>query len=607
MKKIVYILWLIFFSLRIHSQKLNVQVSTTKPIVGVPFEIAFSINANIQDFTPPPFTNFQIVSGPNQSQSISFVNGNLSQSISISYVLVPLREGACVINAAKVVVNGQSIYSSPITLDVQKNTSNNNNNNNSFNRNNEPPSAGAINVSKDDIFVKTFVNKKQCYIGEQIILTQKIYTKVELRGIQNVKFPHLEGFWSKNQETTGNIPMHIENIDGVNYYVGEISKQYLFPQKSGKLTISPIEIDALVRKRSNRPPRDVFEQFFGVNAYEDKIVSLKSQPISITIDDLPSNNKPSEFSGAVGSNFSFKAEISKNKIPANDALTLKLTISGTGNIPLIDAPKINFPPEFETYDPKVTENINSNNNLSGTKTYEYLIIPRKEGIYKLSDIHFSYFNLNTKSYANINAPDIVIEVSPSLNKNNNAAEVYQQFKQEIKNEDNDIHYIKLYPYPISMQNQTLFNSSTHISLMLLPYLAMLFIFGFYQYQKNQRSDWSAYQQKTAQKRALKHLAIAEKKLKENNSQEFYTAIIQSLENYTMQRFKINKSQLSKDKVKNTLQQKNIPEHLQNEYFNILNTCEIAKYTPAATENSLLEIFNKTKNLIIQIENHIKNA
>lgn len=604
MKKTLIFLSTFILSQVLLAQKLNVQVSTTKPSVGVPFEISFSINAVPQDFVPPSFNNFEIISGPNQSQNIQFINGNLSQSFSISYVLIPKKEGTFVINAAKAIVNGQSIYSSPITLEVQKGNNNASAANNQRNSNNSVPD---VNVDKEDIFVKTFINKKQCYVGEQITLTQKIYTRIELRGIQNVKFPHLEGFWSKNQENRGNIQLHIENINGVNYYVGEISTQYIFPQRSGKLTISPIEIECVVRKRVNRAPRDIFEQFFGVNAYEDRVVTLNSQPITVNVEELPTSNKPANFSGAVGTNFVFKVELNKNKIPANDALTMKITISGSGNIPLIEPPKINFPPEFETYDPKVTENISTSNGVSGSKTYEYLIIPRQEGNYKISDINFSYFNPNTKTYITIPSPELDIQVTPSVHSNTNTAQIYQQFKQEVKAEDNDIHFIKPYPYSVTKKDESFFNSPAHLSLMLLPYLAMLGIFGYYKYQKNQQLNWKDFQQKRAHKLAMKHLQSAEKLLKENKPSEFYTSIIQSIENYFSYKFKISKSELSKEKILQLLSQHNINDNLKNKYIELINTCEMAKYAPVSSQKPLNEIFNETKDLIIQIENQIKNT
>lgn len=606
MKRLFYIILALIFVLPIGAQKLNVQVSTTKPAVGVPFEIMFSTNAQMQDFVPPNFSNFEVISGPNHSQNIQFINGNLSQSSSISYVLIPKKEGAVVIGAAKAIINGQSVYSSPITLDVQKNPSGNNYSSASQQRNNNSPSIPEK-ANENDIFVRTSVNKKQCYLGEQITLTQKIYTRIELRGIQNVKFPHLEGFWSKNQENTGNIQLHIENIDGVNYYVGEISKQFLFPQRTGKLTISPIEIDCVVRKRTNRPPRDIFEQFFGVNAYEDKVVSLKSQPITINVTDLPNANKPANYTGAVGTHFSFKVEVNRTKLPANDAVNLKVSISGTGNIPIVDAPKINFPPEFETYDPKISENISTANGVSGTKTYEYLIIPRKEGIYKLSDISFSYFNLNSNNYVTIPSPEIAIEVTPPIGNNNNTAQVYQQFKQEIKSEDNDIHYIKPYPFKVYQSEETFFNSSTHIALNILPYIAMLVLFGFYQIRKSERADWATFQQKRAQKIALKHLSSVEKLLSTSQSSEIYTAIIQALENYFMFRFKVNKSEISRDKIKDTLSKNNIPENLIQQFLQIMDTCEMAKYAPLGVNQSLQQIYTDAKNLIVEIEKEVRNT
>ncbi len=604
MRKVLYIFISILYCTSLLAQKLKVQVNTKKPIVGVPFEVSFIIDAIPQDFTPPSFKDFEVVSGPNQSQSIQFINGSLSQSFSISYVLIPKKEGAIVLPAAKAIVNNQSVYSSPITLDVQKGNGNYNSPTNSASSTANKPAS--ISVSKDDIFVRTSVNKKQCYVGEQVTLTQKIYTRVELRGIQNVKFPHLEGFWSKNQENNNNIQLHIENIDGVNYYVGEISTQYLFPQRSGKITIPPIEIECVVRKRTNRPPRDIFEQFFGVNAYEDRSVIIKSQPINIHVDELP-GNKPNHFAGAVGNNFSYRVEMNKTKIPANEALNLKIFISGNGNIPLVDAPKINFPPEFEVYDPKIQESISTSHGISGHKTFEYLIIPRQEGTYKLSDISFSYFDLNKKTYVTIPSNEIVITVTPPIGNNNNTAQVYQQFKQEVKSENNDIHFIKVYPFSVYQKKKDFFGSPLHISLMLLPYIAIGVLLGFRKYQQNQQSDWATFQQRRAQKIALKHLSVADRMMKENKTSEFYSAIIQAMENYITYKFKLKKIELSKDKIKTLFDEHKIPDNLKNQFFEIINTAELAKYTPVGTGHSLNKIFIDTKNLIIELENHTKNV
>lgn len=604
-KSAIYLLLILLFPFNLLAQKLKVQVNTTTPSVGVPFEISFSTDASLKDFVPPSFKDFEIISGPNHSQSIQFINGSLSQSSSISYVLIPKKEGNIVIGPAKAIVNNnQTIYSESITLQVQKNSANNHYSTHSNNPSNSNRNVPEANVSDKDIFVRTFVNKKQCYIGEQITLTQKIYTRVELRGIQNVKFPHLDGFWSKNQENNSNIQLHVENIDGYNYYVGEISHQYLFPQKSGKITIPPIEIECVIRKRVNRAPRDIFEQFFGVNAYEDQVVTLKSQPVSVYIQDLPTTNKSGHFSGAVGSHFSFKVEINRNKVPANESVNLKMSISGQGNVPLVDAPHINFPPEFETYDPKITENISTTSGVSGSKTFEYLIIPRKEGTYKLSDISFSYFDITKKAYVTIPGPELTIEVTPPIG-NTSAAQVYQQYKQEVKDENLDIRYIKPLPYSVYQKHPSFFNSPLHISLMLFPYLAMIVLFGYRKYQQRQTADWASFQQKRAQKIALKHLAFADKMLKENKGSEFYTAIIQALENYLTYKFKLHKADLSKEKIKQIFEQHRIPDDLQTQFFDIINTCEMAKYAPGATQHALSEIYSTTKNLIIQLENQIK--
>ncbi len=595
----------LLFCISAFAQKVNVQVSTNKPIVGVPFEIAFHLNSTPENYTPPIFKNFNVISGPNQSQNVQFINGNMSQSFSISYVLIPLKEGSQVIGAAKFVTNNQAVYSNPITIEVQKNENANAGGASQNHSNNNNSNEKAV-VAKDEIFVKTSVNKTKCFIGEQITLTQKIYTRIDLKGLQNVKFPHLEGFWTKNQERNSNIQLHIETLNGVNYYVGEIHTNYIFPQRSGKLTIDPIELDCVVRKQLKRAPKDIFEQFFGVNSFEDVQVKLKSQSVIVNVEELPSSGKPENFNGAVGK-FTYKAELSKNKIPANEAITLKITISGKGNLPLIGAPQIQFPENFETYEPKVLENINTSNGVSGSKTYEYLVIPRKEGDYSIQNISFSYFDIEQKKYISIPAADINITVTPAIHGNNSSAQIYQNFKQEVKDNVNDIRYIKVLPYSLEHQKEIFFNSYTHLTLLFVPLIALGILIGYKKHHDAQMSDILSYNQKHAQKIAIKHLQKAELLLKQNDKNNFYTAITNAMDSYIEYRFKISRYELSKERVLDVLIKNNISSDLQQKYIALMDTCELAKYAPTQSSAQLVNIYDDAKFFIINTENQLKNV
>src|ERR1019366_3547356 len=367
MKKILYILILIVPLGNIAlAQKFTVQASKTKVTVGEQFQISFSLNNNGNNFQAPALTNFDVYSGPNQSTSMSFVNGTMSQSVSLSYIIAAKKEGKFTIGPASVNVNGTTVQSTSINIEVVKGAPNQQQQGN--NQSAQNPSAPTENVS-DNLFVKTTVDKTKAYQGEQITIIQKVYTRYQLRGFQDIKFPDYTGFWTQDVPSNQQIQLTNENIDGVVYQVGELKRTYLFAQRSGKIEIEPMKIECAVRKQSNKKPRDIFEQFFG-GGYEDVVISVKSKPVTIDIIPLPEAKKPSEFSGAVG-NFSFKAQISKDKIKANDAINLTITLSGNGNIKLVEPAKINFPEDFETYDPKIKENITvGTNGVSGSKSFD---------------------------------------------------------------------------------------------------------------------------------------------------------------------------------------------------------------------------------------------
>ncbi|MGZ3885511.1 MAG: BatD family protein, partial [Bacteroidia bacterium] len=327
----------LLFSFSLLSQKINVQVSANRVQVGAAFQVAFSINASPSNYTPPSFKDFDVFSGPNVSQSMQFANGNMSQSYTISFLIAAKKEGKLVIGPMAMNVGGQSIQSAPVTIEAVKGAVQQQQQGNGAAQAQEEP--GAVNVSGEEVFIRTTLSKTKCYLGEQVTVTQKVYSRLDLRGFQNVKFPSYNGFWSQQAEGSNNIQLQVENLDGVNYYVGEFSKTYMFPQRSGQLIIEPTELECVVRKQTNKKPRNFFEQFFGSGGFEDVVVKTKSKPVKLEVLPLPEANKPADFSGGVGS-LTYKADVNKRNLKANDALNLRITIGGRGNIKLIDPPKL---------------------------------------------------------------------------------------------------------------------------------------------------------------------------------------------------------------------------------------------------------------------------
>jgi hypothetical protein len=386
MISIKHILFLLpfLFATAVRAQSVSAQVNAKRVQVGAQFEYAIVITVNATNFTPPNFKDFDVIMGPNQSNSVQYVNGAMSQQLTISYGLVAKKEGKFTIGPAVVMSGNQKLETNPVVIEVTKGNPGSGGQN---------ESQGNSKITNADLFIRTGISKSKCYLGEQVTILQKVYCRYQIIGFQKFAQPTYDGFYSQAQESASKGQLATENIDGINYYTFELFRTVAIASKSGKITLTPIEGDVVIRRQTANRPRNVFEQFFGASGYEDVPVSVKSKPMVVDILPLPEVGKPENFNGAVG-NFSYKVQISKNEIKANEALNLKMTIAGKGNLKLLTAPKLQLPEGFETYDPKTNETANS-------KTFDYLIIPRNEGEFVLDNLGFSYFDLDAKKYVSV--------------------------------------------------------------------------------------------------------------------------------------------------------------------------------------------------------------
>lgn len=589
----------------LQAQKLTVQVSANKVQVGSAFQVVFTVNAQPSTYTPPDFKDFDIFSGPNTSQSMQYVNGALSQSFSISFLIAAKKEGKIQIGPMLMVVNGQNITSNPITIEATKGAVSPGQQQSQSTQSSSDP-ATSHTGGGEDVFVKTIVSKTKCYIGEQIMVTQKIYSRFDLRGFQNVKFPAFNGFWSQQPEGVPNVQLQIENVDGVNYYVGEFNKTYVFPQRTGELVVDPTEVECVIRKQSNKKPRNIFEQFFGGGGFEDVVVKAYSKKTKINVMDVPEAGKPLNFSGGVG-NLNYKVEATKNNVKANDAFNLKITISGKGNLKLLEAPKLSLPESFESYEPKISENISNTGGVSGSKTYNYLIIPREPGDFVLNSLDFSYFDLDKKKYVTIPSPEIKITVTPGDGKSNAAAQVYDHLKYEVKETENDIRYIKKGDFELQKNDAEFFNSSTHLLMLALSLILFTGGLAYRAYYLKQNSDIVALKGRKAASFAKKQLVSAEKQMKQNNKEAFYTEVINALNSYLGNKFNIPVADLSRENITKNLQLRQIRPDTQIKLFDTIDQCEYAKYAPGAVSGDLQAVYNNTVQLISVIESELKNV
>lgn len=554
---------------------------------GDRFKIEFRVNANIDNFKPPKISDFRVLSGPNQSTSMSWVNGKTSANISYSYILMAVKEGSFTIPAAEVTIDGKKYQSNTIEINVSKgaNVQNNTNSNNA-----------TVTKNSGDLFIKSSVNKTTVYQGEHLVATYQLFTKINIAANEMVKNADLNGFWSQ-EINIGQAQWTQEIINGERWNIATIRKIVLFPQRSGELEIDPLEMRFITQKRVSGG-QSIFDQFFGQVVEEEHIV--KSKPIKIKVLPHPAP-KPDGFVNAVGQ-LKMTTDVSANEVKANEAINVKVTISGTGNLPLIDNPAINFPKEFEIYDPKVTDNTKTSNaGVSGSKEYNYLVIPRYQGDFTIDPIIFSYFNPSTKKYETIKSNPIVLKINKGDGTENNVTYTAAG-KEDIKILGEDIRYIHTDTPQFVLNANNLYNSWKFYSLLLLA--PLLFIIAFIIRNKNRaaNSDIAKVKSRKAGKLASKLLSSAKKSLAANDKNAFYEATSKALFGYVGDKLNIAVADLTKENIKSSLAAKNVDDNIINSLIETIDLCDMARFAPVPVSEQ--EVYSKAENIIQQIEKAI---
>ncbi|HET6227469.1 MAG TPA: BatD family protein [Bacteroidia bacterium] len=595
-KLIILFVFILLGANQLLAQKLTIQTSSTNVAVGEPFQVTFSINGTGAEMKVAHLNEFDVIQGPYNSSSMQVMNGVVTQSYSATYVISGRKEGKYTLGPATIVVNGNTIQSNTVAITVSKAGTNTNSGGQS--------SAGHPTKPEGDnnVFISAITSKSKVYVGEEITLNYKLYFRVDVENYLVSKLPAMDGCFVQEEPINPSATRQ-EIIDGKQYTVADIKKTYVIPQRSGKITIDPMEGDFVIRQPSTRRPQNIWDQMMG-GGYEEVKVKLRSKPVVIDVLPLPEEKKPEGFAGAVG-NFSFKASLSKDKVKANDAINLTITLSGKGNLKLIDPPKVNFPEDFETYDPKVTQNLTTTNGLGGSKTFDYLIIPRHEGDYKIDNLNFSYFDPVKKEYVTLPSPEFNIHVDKGDPNDVNASVYTPRSKEDIKVLGDDIRYINTKTPDFTPSDNYFFNSAAFWTGILLPLIG--FVAFYFVRKKNieMNSDAIAVKGRKATKMARKRLTIAEHNLKASNKEQFYIEISHALYGYVSDKLNISVANLTKENISNTLKQKGAKDSTIEQLMATINTCEYARYAPNAVSGDLQTIYNDTVKLITTLENEIK--
>ena len=606
MKKLIIILMaLIAYSTQMLADKVSFTASAPDAVVvGDQFRLSYTVTTQkVKDFRAPSIKGFDVLMGPSRSQqsNTQIVNGNVTStsSITFTYILMANNAGEYTIPGASIVADGDQMVSNSVRIKVLPQDQGDSNSSSSSSTH----SSSGTGVSNQDLFITASASKTNVYEQEAFVLTYKIYTRESNLQLNNAKLPDFKGFHSQEIEMTTNARWTPEHYQGRNYYTTVYRQFVLFPQQSGKLYIDPAQFQMTVGKPVQSD--DPFDAFFngGSNVIEIK-KSISTPKIAINVNPLPAG-KPADFSGGVGE-FNISSSINNKELKTNDAITIKLVISGTGNLKLISNPEIKFPDDFEVYDPKVDNQVRlTREGLTGNKVIEYLAIPRHAGTYKIPGVSFSYFDIRSKSYKTLKTEEYVIKVEKGAG---NADQVIANFtnKEDLKVLGEDIRYIKQNEVTLQPKGSFFYGSMTYWLFYIIPALAFIIFFIIYRKQAAENANVAKMRTKKANKVATKRMKLAGKLLSENKKDAFYDEVLKALWGYISDKLNIPVSRLSKDNIEEKLRNHGVNEELIKEFLNALNDCEFARFAPGDENQAMDKVYSSSIEVISKMENSIKH-
>ena len=610
---------IVFLSLFLLSNfRLGAQVTCTASApsrveMGRAFQYTLTLNEQPSKITAVNFANFKHVGGPQTSSSYSssFVNGQAqhTQSFSYTYILQPEKEGTFTIQGTEFVVNGNKIKSNPVTVTVVAGTSGNSGSSGGQTtqqrQGGEQAQSSAPELNKNDVFVKGSASKTDPYQGEQVIVTYKLYISSTFNGgyqINNINLPTQPGLWSYQLgDPNAEAPRTTEVVNNKQYTVFEIRRQAVFPQKSGEITITQMEIDFMGRVIYRTQGGGSFwDQFFGGGQQaKDYNVPIVSNTIKLHVKPLPEKNQPVDFSGLAGS-CTIKSELSRKELKANDATNLTVTITGSGNIQHIEALNIQFPADFDVTDPKISDNIHhGTSGINGSRSFEYVIIPRSQGNFTIPAAEFSFFDLKTGSYKTLSTDEYRLKVEKGEGDAASAATFSNQ--KDIKVLDRDIRFIKTSDHAYRKIHSPFFASAWYFTLILSPLFLFIILLIIVRKQIEARKNIEQTKDRKANKVARKRLKTAHKLLTDNDTEAFYVEVSKVLWGYMSDKFHIPLSQLSMESVQERLQKKGLSQASIQEFTDTLQQCEFARFAPGDPEKLKHEMYDLTHLFITKIE------
>ena len=569
-------------------------------VSGDQFRLSFTISSKkVRDFRAPNIKDFEVLMGPTRSTQYQNINGVETNSITFTYILMAGKECTYKIPGATIVADGNNYNSNSVEIKVlppDQSSGSASGSSSQSSRN----QANSGKITDKELFMMATASKTKVYEQEAILLTYKVYTQVNLTELRG-DIPDLKGFHTQEVELPNQKTFTLEHYNGRNYNTTIWRQLVLFPQQTGKVEIPSVTFEGTVSQRI--ASADPFDAFFNGGNVINIQKNLVTPKLVIDVKELPAG-KPSNFSGGVGE-FTISSSINTQELKTNDAVTIKLVISGTGNMKLINTPEVAFPQDFEIYDPKVDNKFNlTRNGLSGNKVIEYLAIPRHAGTYTIPPIEFSYFDLKSQSYKTLKTDAYTLNVAKG---EGNSEQVVANFisKEDLKVLGQDIRYIKTGDTNLTRKDDYFFGSMSYWMWYIIPLTLFIACMVIYRKQALENANVAKVRTKKANKVATKRMKNAGKLLAEKKTEAFYDEVLKAMWGYISDKLSMPVSQLSKDNIEGKLQQHQVADELVKEFIDILNDCEFARYAPGSQDEKMDKIYSSAIEVISKMENSIK--
>ena len=612
MKKLLFILF-ITLSAAVANAQTSIQVQTHNVVaLDEQFNVTFIIEGSKpSDFEWQPGEGFTLIWGPQQgrSTSVQIVNGKRTESsqTTYSYILRPTQAGKFIIPKARATVKGKEIFSAEQTVEVvSQGTSSASGATSgsaqaaSQQRSTAQPRQQA-GVSDNDLFMVMSLDRNNVVVGEPLVATIKLYQRVNIAGFEGASFPSFNGFWSQEIDSPTNIEFTRETYQGQIYNAAVLRKFLLIPQQQGQLRIDPAELVCLVNIRVSSGGTSIFDGFF--DDYRSVRKKVTSEPVTVNVSPLPAG-APASFAGGVGS-FTISASVSRDTLMTHDAASFVVNVAGKGNISLLEAPKVSFPPDMEVYDAKVISNV-APGGLSGSKKYEFPFIPRSHGDFVIEPVKYSYYDINARKYVTLQTDPIPVTVLKGSETESSAVVMPGVARKDVRNLDDDIRYINVKSGNLVPAGQFLVGSMKLWITMLILIISAIIAWLSLRTVAAKRADVAGTRNRKATKMALKRLKQANVFLTQNLYTAFYEELHKALLCFISDKLNIPASELSRDRISQLLRQEKVEEGSISSFIGLLDDCEFARYSPSAGNEAMAAHYEAAADVISSIDANMKS-